>query len=660
MMQTRPDLANTIRFLAIDAVEKAASGHPGMPMGMADLATVLFSRHLKYDAANPTWPDRDRFVLSNGHGSMLLYALLYLTGYPGVTREELIRFRQMGSMTPGHPEYRHTPGVETTTGPLGQGLATAVGMALAERMLNAEYGDAIVDHRTYVFAGDGCLMEGISQEAISLAGRLKLNKLTVIFDDNHITIDGETSLATVDDQLARFRASGWAVFAVDGHDQAAIDAVLTEARASDRPSLIAARTHIGFGAPKKQDTAGSHGSPLGADEIFATRAALGWPHAPFEVPEALLAEWRAFGRKGAEARAAWTTRFETLDPAVRAEFERRLSGALPAGFAEGVAGFVAAAAANPAKLATRQASQKALEAFNGLLPELVGGSADLTGSVLSKTKIQRPLTPADFGGRHINYGVREFGMGAAMNGIALHGGFLPYGGTFLVFSDYCRPAIRLSALMGTRVVYLMTHDSIGLGEDGPTHQPVEHLASLRAIPGLRVYRPADPVEALECWADAMAANGPSVLVASRQAVEQVTTPELLAANPTYRGARIVRAPAGNRDVTLLATGSEVSLAVAAADKLAASGIRAAVVSLSSWEVFDAQPAEFRAEILGTAPRFAVEAALPFGWTRYVASEADVFGVPTFGLSAPAGEIYAHFGLTPDAIATKVASKLALA
>ncbi|MGH2343037.1 transketolase [Segnochrobactraceae bacterium EtOH-i3] len=657
MMQTRPDLANALRFLAIDAVEKAASGHPGMPMGMADLATVLFSRHLKYDAANPTWADRDRFVLSNGHGSMLLYGLLYLTGYPGVTREELIRFRQMGSRTPGHPEFGHTAGVETTTGPLGQGLATAVGMALAERMLNAEYGDAIVDHRTWVFAGDGCLMEGISQEAISLAGRLKLNKLTVIFDDNHITIDGDTALSTVDDQLARFRASGWAVFSVDGHDQAAIDAAMTEARASDRPSLIAARTHIGFGAPKKQDTAGSHGSPLGAEEIAATRAALGWPHGPFEVPDGLLGEWRAFGRKGAEARTAWQARFDVLAPEVKAEFERRISGTLPASFAADVAGLVATAAANPAKLATRQASQKALEALNALVPELVGGSADLAGSVLSKTKIQRPLTPSDFGGRHINYGVREFGMGAAMNGIALHGGFLPYGGTFLVFSDYCRPAIRLSALMGSRVVYLMTHDSIGLGEDGPTHQPVEHLASLRAIPGLKVYRPADPVEALECWADAMMTAGPSVLVASRQGVPQVTTPELLAVTPAYRGARVVVEPAGGRDVTLIATGTEVSLAVDAAAKLAASGIKAAVVSLSCWEVFDAQDEAFRSAVLGSAPRFAVEAALPFGWTRYVASEADVFGVPTFGMSAPAGEIYAHFGLTPDAIASRVAGKI---
>ncbi|WP_334175142.1 transketolase [Pseudoxanthobacter sp.] len=649
------DLANAIRFLGIDAVEKAKSGHPGMVMGMADLATVLFTRHLRFDPKAPHWPDRDRFVLSNGHGSMLLYALLHLTGYEQATLDELKRFRQFGARTAGHPEYGHLEGVETTTGPLGQGLATAVGMALAERKLAAEFGADLVDHRTWVFVGDGCLMEGISQEAISFAGHYGLSKLIVVHDNNHITIDGSTSLSTSDNMRARFAASGWETLEVDGHDPEAIDAAFTLARKLGeqlgKPVFISARTHIGYGSPGKQDSEGSHGAPLGAAEIEKTRAALGWPYAPFEVPEAIRAVWLKAGERGVAVHAGWNNRLAAAGAPVRDEFLRRVGGHLPADLEARVQEGLRALVATPADIATRAASQRALELLTVAIPELLGGSADLSHSVLTKTKVQATMTREDFTGRHINYGVREFGMAAIMNGLALHGGYLPYGGTFMVFSDYSRPAIRLGALMGAQVVHVLTHDSIGLGEDGPTHQPVEHLAALRAIPGLRVYRPADVVEALESWYDALTRKGPSAFVASRQAVPQVRRDPATAVQP-FRGAYVLREADGARDITLLATGTEVSLAISVAEALAGEGIRAAVVSMPCWERFDEQDEAYRAAVLGTAPRLAIEAASPFGWTRYVAREDDVVGVRGFGLSAPAGELYRHFGLTVEAIVPK--------
>jgi len=648
------DMANAIRALAMDAVEKANSGHPGMPMGMADVATVLFTRFLKYDSAQPGWPDRDRFVLSAGHGSMLLYALLHLTGYADMTMEEIRRFRQFGSRTPGHPEHGHAGGIETTTGPLGQGLANAVGMALAERHLAAQLGAELVDHRTYVIAGDGCLMEGISHEAISLAGHHRLEKLIVLFDDNHISIDGPTSLTVSDDHLARFKASGWAVAAVDGHDPEAVAKAFARAQTSDRPSLIACRTIIGFGAPKKAGTSATHGSPLGADEVAGAREKLGWPHPPFVVPEAILGAWRAAGGRGAGDYRAWSERL-ARSPA-RPEFLRRLAGEPPEAVAIAIEG-VKRAAIEAAPIATRQASQKTLEAITASMPELVGGSADLTGSNNTKTADLTPNSSADPAGRYVYWGVREHGMAAAMNGMALHGGVVPFGGTFLVFTDYCRPAIRLSALMKQRVVYVMTHDSIGLGEDGPTHQPVEHLASLRAIPGLMVLRPADTVETAECWALALASRDrPSVLALSRQAVPTVRRVHT-ADNLCARGGYLLSPARGRRQATIMATGTEVSLALEAQAKLAAAGIGAAVVSLPCWELFDEQPPAYRHEVLGEGARVAIEAASTFGWERYVGPGGAVIGMTSFGASAPAGELYKHFGITADAVVAAVTSRL---
>jgi len=649
-------MAHALRFLAADAVEKAQSGHPGMPLGMADLASVLFTRHLKYDASAPHWPDRDRFVLSNGHGSMLLYGLLYLTGYETATLDELKRFRQAHSRAAGHPEHGYMAGIETTTGPLGQGIATAVGMALAERLLNAEFGDDIVDHRTWVFCGDGCLMEGISQEAISLAGHLKLARLTVIFDDNGTTIDGATSVATSDDQRKRFEASNWATIAVDGHDAQAIDKALAAARASDRPTLIAARTQIGFGAPTKVGKSVVHGAPLGTAELAGMREKLGWPHPAFETPAELLAAWREAGRRGSTARGLWEKRHAALGAGQRAEFDRRQSGTLPAGLDAAVAATIAELTANPEAIPIRQGSQKAVGILGKHLPELVGGSADLTGSVLSKPADMAGLEKASFTGRHIPYGVREHGMAAALNGLALHGGFLPYGGTYLTFSDYCRPAIRLAALMGIKVVFLFSHDSIGVGEDGPTHQPIEHLASLRAMPGLRVYRPADQVEALECWYDAIEGKGPSAMIVARQKVPQAR----LAPRedmPARRGAYVISEAGGARDLTLLATGSEVSLAIAAQKLLAGKGLKAAVVSMPCWETFELQSAHYRSEVLGGAPLFAVEAASPFGWHRYVGDDRRIIGIDQFGLSGPGPQVYEEFGLTPAKIAQRVADSI---
>ncbi|MGE0254953.1 MAG: transketolase [Alphaproteobacteria bacterium] len=648
-------MANAIRALAMDAVQAANSGHPGAPMGMADLATVLFTRHMKYDAATPDWADRDRFVLSNGHASMLLYAVRWLVGTPRMTLDDVKAFRQLGSHTPGHPEHDLARGIETTTGPLGQGIANAVGMAIAERMMAAKFGDGLVDHTTWVFAGDGCLMEGISHEAASLAGHLRLGKLIVLFDDNRISIDGATSLAVSDDQLARFASYGWDVAACDGHDPEAIDAALIAAKASDRPSLIACRTVIGYGAPNKQGTAATHGAPLGKDEIAATRAALGWPHDPFVVPDDVLAAWRAAGARGAKARRAWQGRLRAAGQATADEFRRTVAGKPAPGLAAALAAHKAKLAADKPALATRAASRAALAAIAPAMPELVGGSADLTESNLTHVAGLDPVKAGSFAGRYVYFGVREHAMAAAMNGMALHGGMVPYGGTFLVFTDYCRPSIRLAALMGLRVIYVMTHDSIGLGEDGPTHQPVEHLAALRAIPGLAVFRPADALETAECWELALARSGPSVLALTRQAVPALR--DDAAANRSAAGAYLLAGDATKRDATILATGSEVSLAMAARAELAKDGIDAAVVSMPSHELFAALGPRKRAAILGRAPRIAVEAAVPFGWARWGVDEEAMIAMRSFGASGPAGKVYEHFGITAAAVADAVRKRV---
>jgi transketolase len=644
------DMANAIRFLAVDAVEKAKSGHPGMPMGMADVATVLFSRFLKFDAADPAWPDRDRFVLSAGHGSMLLYALLYLTGYEGVTSDELRAFRQWGSKTPGHPEYGHTPGVETTTGPLGQGIATAVGMALAERALNARFGNELVDHYTYVMAGDGCLMEGLSHEAISLAGHLRLNRLIVLFDDNEISIDGSTSLSCSDDQLARFQASGWSACRIDGHNPEAIASAIGQARNNDRPSLIACRTVIGFGAPNRQGSEKAHGAPLGADEVEKTRAALDWPHQPFQIPQAVLEQWRETGARGHEARRAWIERARRRHSPARSPFHDALNRKLPCEYAGAMAQIRHRFGTERPTIATRQASQLVIDTIAEALPNLLGGSADLTHSNLTRAKTQRPVRSDFFEGDYIHYGVREHAMAAAMNGIALHGGFIPYGGTFLTFADYSRPAIRLAALMGIRVIHVMTHDSIGLGEDGPTHQPVEHLASLRAIPNLLVFRPGDAVETAEAWDCALRAEAnPSVLCLSRQALP--TFREVIGnVNRVALGAYVVIEPESGRDVTLIATGSEVSIALEAAKLLAKDNVRAAVVSAPCFDLFRQQSREYRADILGSVPRIGVEAAVEGDWARWLGDGGEFVGMTGFGASAPAEVLYREFGITAEAVA----------
>jgi transketolase len=645
------DMANAIRFLAIDAVEKAKSGHPGMPMGMADAATVLFSRFLKFDAADPSWPDRDRFILSAGHGSMLLYALLHLTGSAEVTLDQLQSFRQWGSKTPGHPEYGHTAGVETTTGPLGQGIATAVGMALAERLMNARFGDGLVDHYTYVIAGDGCLMEGLSHEAISLAGHLRLNRLIVLFDDNQISIDGATSLSCSDDQLARFTASGWSACRVNGHDPEAVAAAIAQARDNDRPSLIACRTVIGFGAPNRQGSEKAHGAPLGADEIAKTRDALHWPHAPFHVPDAVAGQWRAVGARGQTAHAEWAGRVARLDSAVRDYFQDALKGQLSGGYDAVLAKIRAHFLLERPKIATRQASQLVIDVIADVLPNLLGGSADLTHSNLTRARMQAPIQHDAFDGSYVHYGVREHAMAAAMNGVALHGGLIPYGGTFLCFADYSRPAIRLAALMGIRVIHVMTHDSIGLGEDGPTHQPVEHLASLRAIPNLLVFRPGDAVETAEAWDCALRTpHAPSVLCLSRQALP-VFRDGIDSTNRVARGAYAVIEPEGGRDVTLIATGSEVSIAIVAAKLLADDGIRAAVVSAPCFDLFRQQPGDYRAAILGSAPRVGVEAAIEGDWARWLGDGGEFVGMTGFGASAPADDLYREFGITAAAVAT---------
>ncbi|MFT3671114.1 transketolase [Aestuariivirga sp.] len=649
MAVTHAELANAIRALAMDAVEQAKSGHPGMPMGMADVATVLFRKFLKFDAAAPKWPDRDRFVLSAGHGSMLIYALLHLTGYEGVTLDEIKRFRQLGAITAGHPEYGHCPGVETTTGPLGQGLATSVGMAIAERMLSQRFGTELVDHRTWVIAGDGCLMEGISHEAVDLAGHLKLSKLTVLFDDNSITIDGATSLATSIDHLRRFEAAGWAVERIDGHSPDAIEAAMTRALSSTKPTLIACRTVIGFGAPKKQGTAGVHGAPLGAEELAAAKKALNWPYGPFEVPDAIRAEWLKAGHRGAKAHADWEHRRSSLDDDAAWTFADHLEERLTEKASKALDELAQSYLKECPKIASRQASEIVIDAVTKAQPNIVGGSADLTHSNLTKGKSQKPITPDDFTGSYIHFGVREHGMGAALNGLSLHGGFKAYGGTFLVFADYARPSIRLSALMHQPVVYVMTHDSIGLGEDGPTHQPVEHVASLRAMPNLLVFRPADARETVEAWRFALQQTSrPSVLCLSRQALSPLPEGEPVAAG-VAAGAYVVSGWSGARDVTLLATGSEVEIALKAAAELAGRGIMATVVSMPCWELFREQSEEYRAHVLGTAPFVAVEAAAATGWHEWIGNTGAFVGMKGFGASAPAAQLYEHFEITPKAV-----------
>ena len=645
-LETR--MANAIRALAMDAVEAAKSGHPGAPMGMADVATVLFNRFMRVDPTDHQWPDRDRFVMSAGHGSMLVYSINHMLGYDDMDMDQLRNFRQMGARTAGHPEYGHAKGIETTTGPLGQGITTAVGMALAERMANARWGDDLADHWTYVIAGDGCLMAGISHEAIDLAGHLKLGRLVLFWDDNGITIDGGTDLSTSTDQKARFAAAGWHVQAVDGHDRDAVAAAIEAARADDRPSMIACKTVIGFGAPNKQGSHDVHGAPLGAEEIAAARKALNWPYDPFTLPEDVTTAWAAIAQRGAQARADWTARLE--GSAHRAAFLEAQNRPDAGALRNAIAAHCARIASERPSVATRKASEMALEVVNATLPNTVGGSADLTGSNNTRSKGQQSVTPGDYTGSYIHYGIREHAMAAVMNGIALHGGFVPYGGTFLAFADYSRGAIRLGALMGVPVIHVMTHDSIGLGEDGPTHQPVEHLAALRAIPNLMVFRPADAVETAEAWEIALTApTTPSVLCLSRQNLPTVRI-EDDAENRSRRGAYVLRSTPVERDVTLIASGSEVEIALAAADLLRADRINAAVVSAPCFELFATQDRTYRQGVLCDAPRIGVEAAIRQGWDQFLRPDDGFVGMTGFGASAPAPQLYAHFGITAEKVA----------
>lgn len=644
-------MANAIRFLSMDAVQAAKSGHPGMPMGMADVATVLFSQFIKINPADPAWPDRDRFVLSAGHGSMLHYSLNHLLGYADMTTEQLRQFRQIGSITAGHPEYGLASGIETTTGPLGQGLATSVGMALAERMMSARFGASLVDHRTWVIVGDGCLQEGISHEAIDLAGHLRLGRLTVFWDDNSISIDGATDLSTSTNQLARFRAAGWHVQSVDGHDPDAIAAATEKALANSRPSLIACKTTIGFGAPTLAGSSKTHGAPLGDEEIAGARKALGWPHAPFVVPDDVRADWKQAAERSHDAYQEWQARYAQSRRARR--FNEAIEGVHPQKLWRELKQLRQQFKTSQPKIATRQSSQQTLAVINAATSLTIGGSADLTGSNLTKTDDTKPISARQFKGRYVYYGIREHGMAAAMNGMALHGGVVPYGGTFLVFSDYARGAMRLSALMRQQVIYVMTHDSIGLGEDGPTHQPIEHLAMLRATPNLYVFRPADAVEVAEAWEAALSiSDAPSVLSLSRQSTPTLRD-ESSSLNKTLMGGYVLRETDGRRDVTLIATGTEVALAVNAADQLAEKGMKAAVVSLPCWELFEQQDLAYRHKVLGRAPRLAIEAASSFGWDRYVSDPKSFIGMNSFGESAPAPDLYKHFGITVENIVETV-------
>jgi transketolase len=650
-------MANAIRALSMDAVQKANSGHPGMPMGMADVAAVLFGEFIKCNPKQPRWFDRDRFILSAGHGSMLLYSVLYLMGYPDISIEDIKQFRQLGAKTAGHPELGYLEGIETTTGPLGQGLANSVGFALAERMMAARYGDDIVNHHTYVIAGDGCLMEGISQEAISLAGHLNLNKLIVLFDDNGITIDGSTALSTSENHPMRFEAAGWDVQEIDGHDADAIRKAITQAKQSDKPSMIACKTTIAYGSPSKAGTSASHGAPLGDDEIAATKKILGWDAAPFEIPEDILSAWREAAKHSESDYNAWQERFNALDANVKAQFSRAISGELPAELPAAFAAFKKQLCSDAPKWATRKSSGEVLGAIVDAIPELIGGSADLTGSNLTKTTALTPIDKNDFSGRYIYYGIREHGMAAAMNGMALHGGLIPYGGTFMVFTDYCRPAIRLSALMKQRVIYVMTHDSIGLGEDGPTHQPVEHLASLRAMPNVNVFRPADAVETLECWQLALEDDDtPSILVLTRQGIPAVRT-DFSDENTCAKGAYIVAESEGDVEATLFATGSEVEIAMDARTQLQQQGVGVRVVSVPSMERFKQQPGEYQQSILcNNSIKVAIEAAVSQGWEYFIGVHGAFIGMDSFGESAPASDLYPHFGITAEAVVAKVLSK----
>ncbi|MBU4239280.1 MAG: transketolase [Alphaproteobacteria bacterium] len=653
---TPQQMANAIRVLAMDGVEQAKSGHPGMPMGMADVATVLFSKFLKFDAGRPDWADRDRFILSAGHGSMLIYALLHLTGYKAATKEELSNFRQWGSKTAGHPEYGHMPGVEVTTGPLGQGLATSIGFAMAERHLAAKYGEDLVDHRTWVVAGDGCLMEGVSQEAIALAGRYKLNKLTVLWDDNEITIDGKVSLSDTTDQKARFKAAGWAVKAIDGHDMDAIKSALKWATRQDKPTLIACKTKIGKGAATLEGSHKTHGAALGAAEIAATRLGLAWDHEPFEMPQTIADAWAKVGRRGAKDRKKWEARLAASGQA--ADFTRAMKGDLPEGAFDALNAKIAELIETQPAQATRQSSGAALDQVFAAIPELVGGSADLTGSNNTFVAGTPILDAPSYEGRYVNWGIREFGMAAAMNGLALHGGVIPYGGTFMVFSDYSRPAIRLGALMGVRAIHVLTHDSIGLGEDGPTHQPVEHLAALRAIPNLLVFRPADTVEAMECWKIALETKtAPSAMALSRQktpAVRTVAGTENLSAKGAYE----IKAASGEAKATLFGTGTELALALKAAETLEAEGVPTRVVSVPCVELFEQQDAAYRASVIGRGTiRVAVEAAIKQGWEGFIGEDGAFIGMTGFGASAPAEVLYDKFGITADAVVAAVKARL---
>jgi transketolase len=652
-------MANAIRGLAMDAVEKAKSGHPGLPMGAADMATVLFTQFLKFDAAAAAWPDRDRFVLSAGHGSMLLYALLYLTGNPDMTLDQIKRFRQVDSLTPGHPENFRTKGIETTTGPLGQGIATSVGMALAEKMLAAEFGKKIVDHHTYVLCSDGDLMEGVSQEAIAMAGHWRLNKLIVLYDDNGISIDGPTSIADSVDQVKRFKSAGWAAELIDGQDQAAIAAAITRAQKSNKPSLIACKTTIGYGAPTKAGTNKAHGEALGAEELKGAKEKLGISLEPFSVPDDVLKAWRQAGHRGAAARAEWEARFAELGPRKRAEFERRLRHERPASLAKALRDHKKKLLESPLNIATRKSSEAAIEAIADAMPmEFLAGSADLTGSNNNKAKSAVDFSAKTPKGRFIHYGIREHGMAAAMNGIFLHGGFAPNGATFLVFTDYARPAMRLAALMGTGVVYVMTHDSIGLGEDGPTHQPVEHLAALRAIPNMRVFRPCDAVEVAECWELALnRTDGPTVLALTRQNLPQLRT-TAPADNPCSHGAYELVAASGEAKVSLFASGSEVEIAVAAQKDLTGRGIATRVVSVPSLELLLAQPEEKQKAVIGNAPvKIAIEAAVRWGWDAVIGHDGAFIGMHGFGESGPAKELYKHFGITSEATVNAALKRL---
>lgn len=652
-------MANAIRALSMDAVQAANSGHPGLPMGVADIATVLFTKFMKFDPVDSKWADRDRFVLSAGHGSMLLYSLLYLLGYEDMTLEELKNFRQMGSKTAGHPEYGHATGIETTTGPLGQGIATAVGMAMAEKKMADEFGSGIVDHHTYVVASDGDLMEGISHEAISLAGHLGLSKLIVLFDDNGISIDGPLTLSESGDQIKRFEAANWNTISVDGHDEEAIAEAIEAAQSSDKPTLIACKTIIGYGAPNKAGKSAAHGSPLGPEEIAGARKNLGWDHEPFDIPSDVLDAWRIAGLRSSQAHKEWNKQFAKLDSDVRSEFERRTNGRLPAGFGQAILDYKKQLAIEPPTMATRKSSEAALEVVNAAIPETIGGSADLTGSNNTRTKDMVAWTADDFSGRFIHYGIREHGMAAAMNGMALHGGLIPYSGGFLIFSDYCRPSIRLAALMGIRVIHVLTHDSIGLGEDGPTHQPVEHLAALRAIPNLNVFRPCDAVEAAECWQLALEHEStPSAMALTRQNLKPARL-EFDTENLCARGAyEVVISEGETADVTLFASGSEVEIAIEASEILNQAGHSTRVVSVPCFELFEAQSAEYKAATIGNSKvKIAIEAAIEMGWRRFIGDNGEFVGMTGFGASGPYKELYEHFGITAEAVAKLATTKL---